>query len=290
VDAPHYSWREQVILLGAILKARVDCMHFTHFNAPLLYRRPSVVTIHDLTLSFYPGKKMTSSLHRWAYRTTINAITSRARKIISVSEYTKKDLVHVLGVDEDRVSVIYHGIDRERFQSVFDPKEDARLLQQHYDLKNPYFLYSGVWREHKNLPRLIEAFSQFTIKTGNQDMLLVIAGKEDPSYHEVRDTIIRCNLRDRVRILGFVEEAMLPVVFRNALAFTFPSLYEGFGLPVLEAMGTGVPVVCSQTTSLPEVAGRENALFFDPLSIDDIAEKLTQIVSNASLRASLIAR
>lgn len=285
VDARHYSWKEQLAFPVALYREKLDLMHFTHFNAPLAYFGKTAVTIHDLTLSFYPGRKMTGSFHRFAYQTVIRTVANRAARVFAVSAHTRKDIVEILDVDETKIRVVHNGIDAARFSAVA-PQAEIDRVRTKLGLKNRYLLYTGVFREHKNLVRLVEAFGKIAEKFGDAD--LVIAGKEDPGYLDVRDAIVRLGLTGRVRLPGFVDEADLAPLYQGSVAYVFPSLYEGFGLPVLEAMAAGVPVVCSKSSSLPEVAGPGNALFFDPLRSDDLADKLGVILSDEKTRADLI--
>lgn len=284
-DVRHYSFGEQVVFPWLIMKEKLDIMHFTHFNAPLAYRGKSVVTIHDLTLSFYPGRKMTSSLHRLAYSATIRSIARRAKKILSVSAHTKKDLVEILDVPEDKIAVVLNGVNRERFETEIS---DERLekAKKKLGIEGKYLLYTGVFREHKNLVRLVEAFAQIAEK--HPDTNLVLAGKEDPGYRDVRDAIVRLGLSGRVRLPGFVDNDDIAPLYRGAEAYVFPSLYEGFGLPVLEAMAAGIPVICSKGSSLVEVAGEGNAVFFDPLRVDDMADAMERFLSHPEMRADFI--
>ena len=229
----HYSLSEQVVFPFLIAREKLDLMHFAHFNAPIAYRGKTVVTIHDLTLSFYPGRKMTSSLHRFAYHATIGSIAKRAESIFAISRHTKKDLVEILDVDEDRILVVPNGVDRERFGKAATP-EEAEAVRRKYGLKKNYLLYAGVFREHKNLVRLVEAFAKVAGEFPETDLVLV--GREDPGYRDVRDAIVRHSLTGRVRLPGFVENTDIVAVYQGAAGYVFPSLYEGFGLPVLEAM------------------------------------------------------
>lgn len=210
-DVRHYSFGEQVTFPYLIAKEGVDLMHFTHFNAPLAYRGKSVVTIHDLTLSFYPGRKMKSSFHRFAYSTTIRSIAKRSEKIFAVSEHTRKDLVEILDIDEDRIVTIHNGVDAGRFE-VEISDEDVAKTKSKLGIEHEYFLYTGVFREHKNLVRLVEAFAEIAEKHPNVD--LVLAGKEDPGYRDVRDSIVRLGLSGRVRLPGFVDDEDIPPLYK----------------------------------------------------------------------------
>ncbi|MDQ1344188.1 MAG: hypothetical protein QG650_908 [Patescibacteria group bacterium] len=284
-DVRHYSFGEQAVFPFLIAKEKLDLMHFAHFNAPLAYRGKSVVTIHDLTLSFYPGRKMKSSLHRFAYSTTIRSIARRAEKIFSVSAHTKKDLVEILDIPEDKIAVVHNGVDHGRFEAEISEERVAKVKKS-LGIEGKYFLYTGVFREHKNLVRLVEAFA--TIAEKYPETNLVLAGKEDPGYRDVRDAVVRLGLSGRVRLPGFVDNADIAPLYRGAEAYVFPSLYEGFGLPVIEAMAAGLPVLCSKGSSLTEVAGEGNAVFFDPLRIDDIASAMDAFLSHPEKRGPLI--
>ena len=290
VDAPHYSLAEQTKFLRALNKEKLDLMHFTHFNAPIFYRRPSVVTIHDLTLSFYPGKKMSSPLYRFGYHVTIKSAVRKAKKIIAVSFNTKKDLQKLFHSPDEKISVIYEGV-HEKFQPVKDQVDQKKLqnVKEKYKLDKPYLLYTGVWRSHKNLPNLLHAFHILKNEYGF-DGNLVITGRKDPVYApELEEKTLSLKLEDDVIFTGLVEEKDLVPLYNGALAYVFPSLYEGFGLPPLEAMQCGVPVIASDISSIPEICGKGNAVFFDPRSPEDMAEKIFEVTSQKSLREKLIA-
>ena len=285
-DARHYGLKEQLLLPGILAREKCDLVHFTHFNAPLLWRGPCVVTVHDLTLSFYPGKKMTAWWQRLAYRLTLSSVVGRAREVIAVSGHTRKDLLDVLGIPSDRVRVIHNGIDPRPFRAARDDASARAEVLKKYRLEPGYLLYAGVWRSHKNLARLVRALD--VLRKRGKPARLVLAGKEDPTYHEARDLVKRLDLGGLVRTLGFVDGADLPALYAGAGAFAFPSLYEGFGLPVLEAMAAGVPVACSKTSSLPEVAGADGARFFDPFREESIADALRDVLEDSRLRERLV--
>lgn len=290
VNAPHYSLAEQTKFLRALKKEKLDLMHFTHFNAPILYRRPSVVTIHDLTLSFYPGRKMASPVHRFAYHLTIKSAVTKAKKIIAVSQNTKKDLQNIFQIPDEKIAVIYEGV-HEKFKPAHDQvdQKNVESVRQKYRIPKPYLLYTGVWRSHKNLPNLLQAFHVLKNDYGF-DGSLVITGRPDPMYAaELEEQTLSLKLEDDVIFTGLVEEKDLVALYNGAFIYVFPSLYEGFGLPPLEAMQCGVPVVASNISSIPEVCGKGNAVFFDPNNPEDMAEKIFDVVSHTSLREKLIA-
>ncbi len=285
VDAHHYSLSEQTTFLKKIIAAKVDLMHFTHFNAPILYMGKSVVTIHDLTLSFFPGKKMNSSIYRLAYQLVIRTAVRKAKKVIAVSNNTKHDLQTILGTPDKKAQVIYEGVNSE-FKAITDQQKIDKVLKK-YNLDRPFILYTGVWRSHKNLANLIKAFGILKHQYG-LDCYLVITGKKDPYYPEVEQETLSLQLENDVVFTGLIPEDDLITLYSAARLYAFPSLYEGFGLPVLEAMQCHTPVACSNASCLPEVAGMKNALFFDPKSPDDIAEKIYQLYSDPQLRDKLV--
>lgn len=285
-DFPHYSFAEQFRFLKLLNAVKPDLMHFCHFNAPIFYKKPYIVTIHDLTLSFFPGKKFNSPWRRLAYRMVLKTVTRRAQKIIAVSEHTKKDLERMLNTPSDKIQVIYNGVNPEFAQPSSVKKAD---LMKKLGLQKPYFLYTGVWRDHKNIVGLIKAFAEMNEDLGDQ-YNLVITGRHNPSYHEIPDTVTALKADDEVHLVGLVSEEDLKALYQYALAYVFPSFYEGFGLPPLEAMQCGTPVVASNKSAIPEICGEGNALFFDPYRIDDMREKMRIIATDASVRQRLVDR
>ncbi|MBN2307052.1 glycosyltransferase family 4 protein [Candidatus Peregrinibacteria bacterium] len=285
-DFPHYSFGEQFGFNKVLKQENLDLMHFTHFNAPIFYNRPFVVTIHDLTLSFFPGKKMTGIFQRMAYHKVLRSVTRKARKIIAVSNNTKKDLMETLKIPEDRIIVIYNGVSAKFGGVKPTPRPE---LYKALGLNRPYFLYTGVWRDHKNLVGLIKAFAAFNEETGKQ-YELVITGQHNPTYHEVPDTVEELGVENSVHLVGLVSEENVYSLYLNALAYVFPSFYEGFGLPPLEAMQCGTPVLVSNVSAIPEVCGEGNAVYFDPYNIEDIKQKMLDFIKDPTLRQKLIDR
>lgn len=283
-DFPHYSFAEQTRFLKVLNAENLDLMHFCHFNAPIRYKKPYIVTIHDLTLSFFPGKKFNSWWRRLAYRLVLKSVTKKAKKVIAVSEHTKKDLQKLMAVPSEKIEVIYNGVSPEFAEPSEIKKAD---LMKRLGLQKPYFLYAGVWRDHKNLVGLIKAFAEVNEDLGEQ-YNLVITGRHNPSYHEIPDAVAALKLEDDVHLVGMVSDEDLRALYQHALAFAFPSFYEGFGLPPLEAMQCGTPVVASNKSAIPEICGEGNALYFDPYNLDDMREKMRMIATDASLRQRLV--
>jgi len=286
IDARMYSTRftgigryvkeliDNIALHTDLNRENLDIMHFTNFNAPIRYNKPSVVTIHDLTLSKFPGQKKTSIIHKLGYQMTIKSIINKAQKIICVSEHTKEDAIKMLDANVEKIRVVYEGIS-EDIKPVTDQTE-LNSIKKKYNINAPYFLYAGAWRKHKNLVNLVKAFNLYR-NLHDTNCALVIAGKIDPNYKEVTDTIQEFGLASHVITPGFIPDEDLPALYSGANAFVFPSLYEGFGLPPLEAMACGCPVAVSNVSSLPEVCGNA-AILFDPKDPNKICEAMHQVV------------
>jgi len=284
VNAKHYSFAEQFRYWRKLRRAKLDIMHFTHFNAPILYRRPSVVTIHDLTLTFFPGKKMNSGFHRFAYNKVLRAVLKHSKKIISVSENTKKDLIEVTHTSPVKIETIYEGVN-ENFGPRSDKEANDEMLKK-FSITQGFLLYTGVWRGHKNLVNLIKCFGILK-QDESFDLQLVITGKEDPHYPEIKRAVQELELEHDVIFTGLVPENELVSLYQEAKIFVFPSLYEGFGLPPLEAMRCGTPVVASKTSCIPEICGEDNALFFDPYDPTDMADTIKRVWLDETLQADL---
>jgi glycosyltransferase involved in cell wall biosynthesis len=292
VNAKHYSLAEQTKFLRILNNHHLDLMHFTHFNAPILYHRPSIVTIHDLTLHFFPGKKMTSPLHRLAYGATIRASVYKAKKIIAVSRGTGKDLEKVLHIPLSKIQMIYEGINPD-FKPLNNPARLQSTLTK-YQIQKPFLLYTGVWRSHKNIAGLLQAFAKLRKK---HDLQLVITGRKDNIYaKEIFQKAQSLGLMPESRsphstplvvFPGLVSEHELVDLLNAAQLFVFPSFYEGFGLPALEAMQCATPVAVSNTSCLPEICGN-NAVYFDPYSPSDMAEKISNLLKDQALQEKLI--
>ncbi len=260
----------------------LDVFYSPDFALPPTRRTTrTLLTVHDLSFLRYPDA-FVPALLRYLERVVPRSI-SRADLVLADSAHTQSDIVSLLGVSPDKIQVLYSGVD-SRFRPQAEPGEIERL-QARYGLGGgPYVLSVGTLQPRKNYVRLIRAFSQLTNQPAHQ---LTIAGGRGWLYQKIFAEAEQHG--DRVRILGFVDEADLPAVYRNAALFAFPSLYEGFGLPVLEAMACGVPVVCSNGSSLPEVAG-DAALLVDPLNTDGLAEAMARALEDADLRREMIAR
>lgn len=276
IEVPTFSLAEQWRLPSIVRGLRLDLFHSPYYLKPYLLPCPSVVTIYDLIPRLYP--EYVSSGARVIFEMAIRLAIVTSRLVISVSQSAKEDLVRLLGVPPSKVWVTPLGVDR-RFCPV-NEKAISNLRQKH-DLPEGYILYLGTNKPHKNLARLVEAFAE--VKT---EQKLVLAGKEDPRYSEAHEVTKQLGLQDRVVFLGQVSEDDLPALYSGAALFVFPSLCEGFGLPLLEAMACGVPVISSSTSSLPEIAGQA-AVMVAPLDLSQLARALERVLGDSNLRASM---
>lgn len=280
VDAPHYSLKEQVNFLKALNKESLDLVHFPHFNVPLLYSRKYVVTIHDITLSIFPGQSRTSWLHKFAYNTVIRNATKRAEKVIAISKHSAKDINEYLGIAKEKIETIYEAGGEE-----FHPKkEHSSEVLKKYNISQPYILHTGNWRTHKNIPCLIDAFNSLC-KEYN-DITLVLTGKAE-GKNKAQEMIEASPNKDRIKSLGFIDPKDMAPIMNHAFMYVFPSFYEGFGLPPLEAMSSGVPVIIANATALPEICG-DAGLKFDPSSPNELVSQMKKYLEHTDIRKKAI--
>jgi glycosyltransferase involved in cell wall biosynthesis len=287
VRSPGYSIREQVTVPLDLRRERVDLFHAPHYVLPALTPCKSVVTIHDCIHLRFPQYLRRMRLGYAYARGSLWVATHRSNRILTVSEASKRDILDYFHVPPSKIDVIYNGID-ERF-STPPPEDDVARVRERYQLDDPFILYAGNIKPHKNLERTIEAFHLLR-RTGQFDQVkLVIIGDEIAKYAALRHAVHRHKLHKYVRFFGFVPDRTLAILYRLSAVFVFPSLYEGFGLPPLEAMASGTPVITSNVSSLPEVVG-DAALLVDPLHPDAIADALRRVLTDAGLRSDLSAR
>lgn len=252
---------------------------------PLYCPVPAAVTVHDLGYRHYPEAH--PRFDRWYLDWTTRRHTRTAQHIVADSSATKQDLTNFYGADPARISVVYLGRD-ECLKPVTDP-QTIDTVKRRYHIEGEYLLYLGTLHPRKNLVRLVDAFHQVLQQRQRQHLKLVIAGKRGWLYNEIFGRVQQWGLTKRVIFPGYVATEDKPALLTGALAYVFPSLYEGFGLPVLEAMACGVPVLTSNISSLPEVAGSA-ALLVDPHSTDEIAAGISRLVTDADLRGRLVAQ
>ncbi len=293
-----------------------------HLIAPFL-KIKTVTTIHDLTPYYFPGHKMNSWLRRKSFKLVFSAAVKKSSRVIAVSEYTKEDIVKIFLVGArkknplsggarggfstdlthsqpppergmiDKIAVIYEGVDKQ-FRVIKDygkinvvvGTQNFASIKNKYKITKPFIFYTGVWRNHKNLVGLIKAFN-LIINKYYLDCQLVLGGKEDPYYPEVRQTWKKLNLDNKIIRAGFISQEELPLFYNAADIFVIPSFREGFGLIGLEAMACGTPVVSSNKTCLPEVLGGA-AIYFNPDNHQEMAEKIAKVIQDKNLKNDLI--
>ena len=284
--SPPYSFREQLSIPWTLLRTRARVLHEPHYVLPPLVRCKSVVTIHDCIHLRFPQYLPNRAALTYA-RAQMGSAARRSHRILTVSEASKRDILHYFPVHPEKITVIYNAID-ERF-AVPPPEEDVQRVAERYQLRDRFVLYVGNVKPHKNLERLIDAFHVLRQSPGLDDVKLVLIGDEISRYAALRRAVHRYNLHKFVRFLGFLSDETLAIVYRLARVFVFPSLYEGFGLPPLEAMASGTPVVTSNVSSLPEVTG-DAALLVDPTVAEAIADAMRRILTDPAVAADLSAR
>jgi glycosyltransferase involved in cell wall biosynthesis len=283
--APGYSLREQLTVPLDLRREGVDLFHAPHYVLPPLTPCRSVVTIHDCIHLRFPQYLPSKLAYAYA-RSSLWVATHRSSRILTVSDASRRDILRYFRVPESKIDVIHNAID-ERFGEKPAP-DDVERVRERYQLYDPFVLYAGNIKPHKNLERLIEAF-HILKKDGFEPVKLLIIGDEISKYATLRRAVHRHKLHKYVRFFGFVPDRTLAVLYRLAAVFVFPSLYEGFGLPPLEAMASGTPVITSNVSSLPEVVG-DAALLIDPYEPEAIADAMRRVLVDPSLREDLRAR
>jgi glycosyltransferase involved in cell wall biosynthesis len=281
VDAPIYTLQEQFAVARAVRRDRV--LHVPHYNVPVLYRGTLLATIHDLTHLLDQNYRKS-----WKSRLYANPMLAycgrRAAHIFTVSEYSKLQIVEHLGVAPDKISVVYNGVGQD-----FHPgnvEESRSAIAARFGVETPYLLYVGNLKPHKNVEALLEAYAEI-FRDRPHDCAVVLAGADLAGEERLRMLAARLHISPLFISDANAEE--IAHLYRAAEALVQPSFEEGFGLPVIEAMACGTPVVCSNAASLPEIAG-DAVLFFDPRDRHQLVEALNTLLSSTSLQLSLRAK
>jgi glycosyltransferase involved in cell wall biosynthesis len=273
----HYSWDEQIKFPKLLRDYELDLMHFMSFNVPLLYKGRFVVTIHDMIHHRLPGNKKRRILHRLAYRVVIRNAVKRSEKIITVSNFSKKEIVDIYHVDPEKIRVIY-----EAATPVPVSDSDLASVRQRYEITKPYIVFVGVMERKKNIPALTKAFDILKEKY-QQNIQLILAGKADKYYPEVLEEAEQIKYRKDLVFTNMISEKDKYALYKGALAFVSASLFEGFGLPGVEAMSLGVPLAVANTPVFNEVYDN-GAIYFDGKDPEDIARTIHLLLSDDKYR------
>ena len=280
--AGNYSVAEQLKVPLKLKREGVTLFHAPHYVLPPLVRCRSVVTIHDCIHLMFP-QYLPNRVALGYARASITGAARRATRVLTVSESSKRDILRFVDIPPEKIDVIYNA--HEEHFTIEPREEHVARVRERYQLHDPFILYAGNVKPHKNVERLIDAFHLLR-QRGLDDLKLVLIGDDISRYAALRRAVHHHQLHKYVRFLGYMPEDTLAVMYRLAAVFVFPSLYEGFGLPPLEAMASGTPVVTSNVSSLPEVAGGA-AILVDPLSPEAIADGIYRVLADAQLRQCL---
>jgi glycosyltransferase involved in cell wall biosynthesis len=272
-----------------IRRLQCDLVHIPHlFSLPRSLPCPYVMTVHDVLEHMYRAREH-SSLRRSLHFHWTSRVLRGALRIFAVSRFTKSEIEELFGIPEERIEVVYNAID-ERFLRGHSSEADRQMLAERYLINHPFLLYAGRISPHKNVVRIIEAFAALKAELEKEGkfpgLKLIIIGDELSKHPDLRRTVIRGGVQNDVRFMGFVPIEVLRIFYDAAKLFVFPSLYEGFGLPPLEAMAHGTPVVTSNTSSLPEVVGN-GAVLVNPENVFEIMRALHRVLLDQALREKL---
>ncbi len=276
------QWWDQILLPQMANADGVDVFLSPYIKGPLRVRCPLVVTIHDLMDLVFP-EYGSGAISRWLFKQMAVRVGRRADLVLADSQYSADDIARLLDLQRDKVEVLPIGLE-ERYKPVLDGVVLAQV-QRNYAIDAPYIFYLGNFKPHKNVQALIEVYASLP-ETVRAEFQLVLGGREDRWRSERKAQAETLGLANRVRFIGQVEEGDMPALFSGAALFVFPSLYEGFGLPPLEAMACGTPVLCSERTSLPEVVGAAGVLF-DPDNKEAWSQALSALLEDSAAREKM---
>ncbi len=280
-DISWYSLEEQLKMAGIYNEQNLDLLHVPHFNVPILYRKKFIVTIHDLIHHDFSQESATTKnpliykLKRGAYKYTIRNAVKKSQKIIVPSEFVKGQLLTKFGTDESKIKVIYEAAEEEYFNH-----QPSTISHQ------PSFLYVGNAYPHKNLNNLLDAFRILTTNHQPPTTKLILVCPRDIFWQRLQKEIKSRNLEKTVEVKGYLDTGELSKLFQKAQAYVFPSLSEGFGIPGLNAMAAGVPVLASNIPTLQEIY-QDAAVYFDPNDPADIADKVSKLLKSTKTKDGL---
>ena len=280
LESFHKLFWDYFLSPSAIRKNKIDVMLFPKYVIPFFVNCKKIVVVHDL--GFYLPFKI-YPLHDIVYiRLMLKSSIKRADHVIAVSQNTKKDIVRIFGINENDVTVI-HEAPHERYKEINDERR-LNKVKKKYDLNHPFIFNPSLCDLRKNVVRLLKAFKRIEEKIPHK---LLITGRKPGRIREVNKIIDKLNIGERVRIETHIPSEDMPAIYNLAGLCVYPSLYEGFGLPILEAMSCGCPVIASKTSSMPEVAG-DAAILVNPYEEKEISDAMYKVLTNDKLKRSLI--
>lgn len=295
-DIRWYTVKEQTIFLKILLDAKLDLLHVPHFNVPIFYHKPYIITIHDLTITHFPSIRATTlplpiwKIKRAMYHFVLKTAIKKAKKVIAVSEFTKDEILRFYpNTQPNKIVVTHEAVDQHfieigRYVEVDNPLVSE--AKEKFGITKQYLLYIGNVHPHKNIERLIRVFNRLQNDlSGNIELVMV--GKDNYFQKRLREETNNNKLGENIIWTGYVSDDYLIPLVKGAAAFVFPSLMEGFGIPPLEAMACGTPTVVSKTGSLPEVCG-DASYFFNPEDQTDMYQKIKTVLNDPEIRATLI--
>ncbi|MFH1827405.1 MAG: glycosyltransferase family 1 protein [bacterium] len=274
-----FLWSQLFLPFKLLIGEKNDVFFSPAHYVPRFTNTPIIVTIHDLSYYYFPNEFLKRDLFKLKNWTKYSI--HKAKKIIAVSENTKLDIIKFFGIPKEKIQVIYNGYEKKIIKNDFDKKLINRVS------KNLYILYVGTLQPRKNIQTLIDAFIKFLLQ--NKNFRLVIAGKKGWLYSEIFKKVKESGFSKKIIFTDYVNNSTLKKLYQNAFCLVHPSLYEGFGIPLLEAMNEGCPIISSNTSSLPEIAG-DAALFFEPKNVDHLVFQINNLVKHEDLKNTLIAK
>jgi len=271
---------EQTRFPGLIGRTKIDLLHSLHYTKPLILPCASVVTFHDMTFFLYPH--LHTRARRWYFPPMMRLSAKQANTIVTVSESTRRDAIRLLGVDPGKVTTTQLGVDAS-FRVINDLHAKKEIALK-YDLPEKFILYLGTIEPRKNLPLLVRAY-RLLVDNGTH-LKLILVGKYGWMYQEVFNLVSELSLEDMVQFTGYIPQVELPLIYNLASLFVYPTIYEGFGLPVLEAMACGLPVITSDIASLPEIVG-EAGILVPTGDLDALFDAMKMVTHDKELREKL---
>lgn len=283
VKAVNFFWYELGWpRLDIFFQQELDLTH-SPTPLPLPTMGKKIITIHDLFFVDFPQRANRDA--RVHFQKKIKKALQEADGIITVSHFSKKAILERFPVEEKKIEVIHLGLSSRYLEEI--SLFEIETIKRKYHLFSPFILFVGAFESRKNLPHLVEAFAR--VREKDKELHLVLVGREGGDSENIRQAMARYGLESSIKILGYIPENDLRCLYRAAKAFVFPSYCEGFGIPLLEAMASSLPIAASRASSIPEVA-RDAALYFEPEDTEDMAEKVVLILKDEKLRQELVAR